>query len=153
MLSSLLEATIDREIVFLRELAATQVVQSPKPGAWSPKQELGHLLDSAVNNHVRFANAALAGAYTGPGYDQNAWVDLHGYQTMPWLELIDLWYDHNRLLVQLVRRIPADRLASLCTIGGDAPVHLSALIGDYILHMQHHIDHLLARVNVTRYPQ
>jgi len=43
-------------------------------------------------------------------------------------------------------------LASLCTIGGDAPVTLSTLIGDYILHRQHHIDHLLARVKVTRYP-
>ena len=40
---------------------------------------------------------------------------------MPWLELIDLWYDHNRLLAQLIHRIPADRLASLCTIGGTAP--------------------------------
>lgn len=153
MLASLLEATIDRELVVLRALGATQAVQSPRPGAWSPKQELGHLVDSALNNHIRFVNAALNGTYTGPGYAQDDWVDLHGYQTMPWLELIDLWYDHNRLLVQLVRRIPADRLASLCIIGSDAPVTLSALIGDYILHMQHHIDHLLARVNVTRYPQ
>ncbi len=121
MLASLLESTIDREIVFLRALAATHAIQTPKPGAWSPKQELGHLLDSAVNNHVRVVNAALAGAYTGPSYAQNEWVDLHGYQSMPWLELIDLWYDHNRLLAQLIHRIPADRLASLCTIGGTAP--------------------------------
>lgn len=153
MLAPLLEATIDREIVYLRQLSATQAAQAPRPGAWSPKQELGHLIDSAVNNHVRFAGAAIAGSYNGPGYAQDAWVELHGYQSMPWLELIDLWYDHNRLLVQLIKRIPAERLTSPCVVSDGAPLELSALIGDYVLHMQHHVDHLLRRENVTRYPQ
>ena len=110
MLAPLLEATIDRELVYLRQTSATQAAQVPKPGTWSPKQELGHLVDSAVNNHVRMAGAAISGSFSGPTYAQDAWVELHGYQSMPWLELIDLWYDHNRLVVQLVRRIPAERM-------------------------------------------
>ncbi len=153
MLASLLESTIDRELQYLRGLSATQAAQAPKPGAWSPKQELGHLVDSAANNHMRIVRAALEGSYIGPTYAQDAWVEIHGYQTMPWMELIDLWYDQNRLLVHLIKRIPADRLESPCTIGDGAPVGLSALIGDYVLHMQHHLDHLLARETVTRYPQ
>lgn len=153
MLAALLESTIDRELQYLRGLTATQAAQAPKPGAWSPKQELGHLVDSAANNHLRIVRAALEGAYTGPGYDQDAWVELHGYQTMPWMELLDLWYDQNRLLVQMIKRIPAARLESPCTVGGGAAVTLAALIGDYVLHMQHHLDHLLGRESITRYPQ
>jgi hypothetical protein len=38
-------------------------------------------------------------------------------------------------------------------VGKDAPVTLEFLIDDYILHMQHHLDHILAREHVTAYPR
>jgi hypothetical protein len=31
----------------------------PTPSGWSPKEELGHLLDSAANNHQRIVRAQL----------------------------------------------------------------------------------------------
>ncbi len=75
----------------------------PKTGAWSPKQELGHLIDSAANNHIRFVLASLEGEFRGAGYAQDTWVDAHGYQDFAWTELVDLWYSYNSLLAHLVR--------------------------------------------------
>jgi hypothetical protein len=122
------------------------------PGSWSKKQELGHLIDSATNNRVRFVTAALAGEYAGPSYEGMGWVDLGGYAETPWRDLIGLWSRLNRALVTVTDRILPDRLSAPCRIGGAAPVTLEFVIDDYILHMQHHLDHILARDHMTDYP-
>jgi hypothetical protein len=120
--------------------------------SWSPKQELGHLIDSAANNHIRFVRAALEGEFHGPGYAQDEWVKLHGYQGMPWEAIIGLWLHYNTLLARLVARIPPARLQTQCFIGSGTPVTLAFLIEDYVVHMQHHLDHLLRRAKITIYP-
>ncbi|MBS1871612.1 MAG: DinB family protein [Acidobacteria bacterium] len=121
--------------------------------AWSPKEELGHLIDSAANNHDRIVRAALDGQFNGQGYAQDDWVRLHAYQELPWTELTGLWSAFNRLIATVVARIPADRMAAECRIGEGAPHTLEYVIDDYILHMQHHLDHILGRPSVRRYPR
>src|SRR5580698_1358911 len=70
-LAQLLRQTIDREIPALRALSEEKAARAPKPGGWSPKQELGHLIDSAANNHMRFVVAATGGASRCAGYAQD----------------------------------------------------------------------------------
>jgi hypothetical protein len=119
---------------------------------WSRKQELGHLIDSAVNNRVRFINAALQGEYSGPSYDGVGWVELGGYSEMPWADLIDTWIRLNKGIVVTLKRIPVERLSAHCRIGDASPVTLQFVIEDYILHMRHHLDHILSREHMTKYP-
>jgi hypothetical protein len=75
-----------------------------------------------------------------------------GYQEMPWSTLIDLWKALNQALVAVVERVPAERLSAECRIGDAQPVTLEFVVDDYILHMQHHLDHILAREHPTAYP-
>jgi hypothetical protein len=79
-------------------------------------------------------------------------VRVHGYHEMPWLTLLDSWRQHNELLSRLVKRIPEERLTVPCRIGSADAVTLRFLIEDYVLHMQHHLDHILSREKVTQYP-
>ncbi len=122
------------------EFAAARPGGSP---SWSRKQELGHLIDSATNNRVRFVKAALEGQYVGPTYDGSGWVELAGYAEMAWTTLIDRWKAQNLFLVALLSRIPPERLSAMCSVGGGDPVTLEFLIDDYMRHMQHHLDHIL----------
>jgi hypothetical protein len=127
--------------------AITEASAAARPageGGWSRKQELGHLVDSAVNNRVRFVNAALAGQYAGPSYDGDGWVDLGGYADMRWSDVIGLWTALNRALVAVVERIPEGRLSAPCRIGDGDTVTLEFVIADYIDHMQHHLRHVLS---------
>jgi hypothetical protein len=101
---------------------------------------------------MRFVRAALEPVYEGPGYAQNEWVEIHEYQEAPWEELVDFWFQYNRMLVRVIERIPRDGFETPCTIGGSAPVPLGFVIEDYILHMRHHLDHLLGREVITDYP-
>jgi len=152
-LAQSLEQVVAFESVNLRVLTDEEAALRPAgPASWSRKEELGHLIDSAVNNHVRFTRAWLENEFTGPSYDQNGWVRAHGYHELPWLLLLDTWRPHNDLLGRLVKRIPEERCGAPCRIGGGAPVTLEFLIEDYILHMQHHLDHILGREKITQYP-
>ena len=101
-----------------------------REGGWSRKEILGHLIDSALNNHQRFVRAALAGAYDGPSYQQEGWVAMHGYEYMPWSVLLEHWLGQNQLLCEVVERIPEERFDALCRIGESAPVTLRFLLED-----------------------
>jgi hypothetical protein len=151
-LAQLLRQTIDREMPELRAFNDERAARAPKPGSWSPKQELGHLIDSAANNHMRFVLASTEGAYEGPGYSQDRWVEAHGYQDLAWMEIVELWYRCNVLLVHLVERIAEERMESRCIVGSST-VTLRFLIEDYVLHMQHHLDHVLSRPVVKPSPR
>jgi hypothetical protein len=58
----------------LESFPKKRVESKPTPSTWSPKEELGHLLDSAANNHQRIVRAQLENNSAMPGYDQNRWV-------------------------------------------------------------------------------
>jgi hypothetical protein len=147
-----------REIIqdeFARLRSITKQDSNARTGGgsgWSRKQELGHLIDSATNNRVRFIVAALNGNYRGPTYDGEGWVELGGYADTDWVELVELWTRSNKALVRAIERIPNERLSAQCKVGDADTVTLMFLIEDYILHMQHHLDHIFGREQQTAYP-
>jgi hypothetical protein len=116
-----------------------------REGGWSKKEILGHLVDSALNNHQRFVRAALDGFYEGPFYRQEGWVAMHGYKLMTWPMLVEHWRCQNELLCEVVERIPEDRLNAPCRVGTDAPVTLRFLVDDYLDHLGHHVLQITGR--------
>ena len=152
-LSERLRNAIDTEGPRLASLSeAEAAVRGANNEGWSPKQELGHLIGSATNNRVRFVVAALERAYTGPTYDGPGWVKIGGYADSSWVDLVDLWMRSNQALARAIEHIPEERFSAPCKIGGGDEVTLDFLIEDYVLHMQHHLDHILSRDQLTTYP-
>src|ERR1051325_8023102 len=80
----------------LRRIGDTEASLRTAPGNWSKKEILGHLLDSAVNNHHRFVRAQQVEQFTFPAYAQEHWVSSQAYAERPWPELVDLWHLYNR---------------------------------------------------------
>jgi hypothetical protein len=137
--------TVEGASLQLRSLTDSQAAKPRAPGKWSPKQVIGHLIDSAANNHQRFVRAQQGPELVSPGYAQDAWVAAQGYQEASWEELTALWRAYNRHLARVIARIPEDRRTVMCTIGADAPVTLAFVASDYVRHMRHH----LAQVGVV----
>lgn len=158
-LAARLRNLIAAELPALHSLTEEQALRKPAgPTAWSPKQELGHLIDSAANNHLRFVRAAIAPETNGTplhfdSYAQDAWVYIHAYQDTPFSATIAFWSQYNTFIAALIERIPPASLAVNCIVGLSAEATLGFLIDDYIVHMQHHLDHLLQRPHITPYPQ
>ena len=91
------------------------------PGGWSSKQVLGHLIDSASNNHQRFVRAALQPSLDFPGYDQAGSVRVQAAQEASWWLLVTLWSAYNHLLAHVIAQIPDSKLETPCRIGTAEP--------------------------------
>jgi hypothetical protein len=151
-LAAALREMIDRELPHLEALTEEAANQTDgRPASWTRKQELGHLIDSAANNHMRIVLASIDGEFRGMGYAQDKWVAAHAWGELEWKFLVDLWHRFNTLLAHLVERIGEGQMENRCVIGWGV-VNLRFVIEDYVVHMQHHIDHLLARKRITTYP-
>ena len=142
-----LRALINEVPPKLSKLPPSQVKLKPSPGKWSPKEELGHLLDSAANNHQRIVRTQLEDEPKMPGYDGNAWVELHKYEERDWQEMIDLWRALNRQLLVAAEAVPESAWSRTCTIADSLPLTLKFVFEDYIDHMVHHLKHIGVQVN------
>ena len=111
-------------------------------GGWSRKQVIGHLIDSASNNHQRFVRATLQGSLEFPRYDQDGCVRVQAVQNAPWPLLVSLWTNYNLYLAHVISNLPADKLKAHCKISEDKPVTLSFLAEDYLTHLLHHLGQI-----------
>ena len=123
----------------LRALSDAEAAAPHAAGKWSKKQILGHLIDSASNNHQRFVRAQEGAEFSGPRYEQEHWVGVQDYASSSWEELIEFWRLYNRHLAHVIRRIPKERLNVSCRIGPAEPVTLGFVVEDYLTHLKHHL--------------
>jgi hypothetical protein len=130
---------IDAAEARLRQVSALASLLPVLKGGWSRKQVIGHLVDSASNNHQRFARAMLQDPLEFPGYDQAANVRVQAVQEADWLLLITLWASYNRYLAHVIAQLPEDRAGTVCHIGRGEPVTLGFLVEDYLAHLLHHL--------------
>ncbi|HCT44760.1 MAG: metal-dependent hydrolase [Phycisphaerae bacterium] len=138
----------------LFELQESFVSKPRKEGAWSRKQILGHLIDSASVNHQRFIEAQVNDSIVFDCYAHREWVELQGYQEQDWEELVTLWSALNMHLCTIVERIPEEILRKQHTahrfdqmayrpVPKDQPSTLGYIIEDYFAHLQYHLDQIL----------
>jgi DinB superfamily len=109
-------------------------------GGWSRKQIIGHLIDSASNNHQRFVRALLQDEIHLPTYDQEGNVRVQRYQEMQWGQLVGFWESYNRFLAHVLAGVPKAKLSTPCYIGNNPKMTLEELAEDYVRHLQHHLD-------------
>jgi hypothetical protein len=127
----------------LRAIPEAKAAERPAGMTWSRKTILGHLIDSASNNHQRFVRAQLQPEMSFPPYVQDRWVAVQGCDDRAWADLVDLWQAYNRHLLHVAARIPADTLDNLCNVSADEPQTLRHHVTDYVVHMKHHLDQIL----------
>ena len=127
----------------LRKIDEHAASVRPAPGKWSKKEILGHLIDSAANNHQRFIRLQLGARLELPGYSQDDWVRLGRYQDRPWSEIIDLWKLYNTQLADVIRSMDPGALRNIWRAPDGKDVDLEFIARDYVVHMRHHLKQIL----------
>lgn len=149
-IASALRAVIDDAEPRLRAISEAGSLRHPAPGKWCSREILGHLIDSAQNNHGRFVRAQLRDNLVFPGYAQDAWVRLQGYRDTPWLELVELFVAYNHHLARVIGRVPSETASrpraehNLHELAwrrtkADEPATLGYFMADYVEHLEHHL--------------
>ena len=135
------ETTVDETAAWLRTVPDTDARWRPKSGAWSSIEIIGHLIDSACNNHRRWILGQTPGLSKFDGYEQDLWVSRNAYADESWADLVALWAAYNRHLRHVIARTPAKHLPmSAMSPDGDGPVSLGFLMQDYVGHIRQHLE-------------
>jgi hypothetical protein len=111
------------------------------PDGWCAREIVGHLIDSACNNHRRWIIGQTPGLAKFDGYEQNDWVSRNHYADESWGDLVALWGAYNRHLRYVISNTPVDRLRMSATSpdGGES-VSIGFLMQDYVGHIHHHLE-------------
>jgi uncharacterized damage-inducible protein DinB len=147
------ERTVEEAARRLRALSEEESERRPAPGVWSAKETVGHLVDSAANNHQRFVRAQARPDLDFPGYEQDEWIAAQHYQDARWPDLVELWRLYNRHLAHVVARVPEAELKrprhphslqriAFRPVPERDPATLEYLIRDYVEHLRHHLNQI-----------
>ena len=146
--------TLEVSSARLMEIPESASQLSSRVGEWSPKQIIGHLIDSAANNHQRFVRAQFSNDLVHEGYQQDEWVKVQQYNEAPWSQLVQLWKLYNLHLAHVMAAMPdqvrtrvrekhsLDQIAWQ-TVDKATPVSLDYLVRDYVAHMKSHLSQIL----------
>lgn len=125
----------------LTQLSEESMSEKPLPNKWSKKEILGHLLDSATNNHHRFVRGQFENV-PEIRYDQEKWNQFNFYQKIDTKQLIEFWRIYNIQLIEIIKQIPAENLQREIRVG-EQLLTMEFLISDYVEHLEHHLKQII----------
>ena len=140
-----LHAAVRAGLDLFQHVDETRTSERPRPGGWCAREVLGHLVDSACNNHRRFVIGRGSPPLVFQGYNQDEWVARQGYARVPFRDIVPLWAAYNRHLAYVIATTPQAALANAGD-GPDGRVTLGFLMSDYVRHLRHHLEQLRALV-------
>ncbi|HEX8499260.1 MAG TPA: DinB family protein [Pyrinomonadaceae bacterium] len=149
--------TIEEASARLLSLTDAEAAARRGEGDWSAKETLGHLVDSAANNHQRFVRAQFKEDLVFDGYAQDDWVRAQRYADEPWPLVVNLWRFYNLHLAHVCRHAPEAerrrprarhnlREIGFAQVTPGEPATLEHLMRDYVEHLKHHLRQILGEV-------
>jgi len=132
---------IDKVPNILSEISEENMSVKPLPTKWSKKEIIGHLIDSATNNHQRFVRGQFEDV-PEIRYDQNKWNEYSFYQKIDSEQIISFWTIYNKQLLEIIKRIPTENLKRQIKVGENL-LTIEFLIADYVEHLEHHLKHII----------
>lgn len=142
--STKLKEIIEQSKPRLLDLTESQVSAKPYDDKWSLKEILGHLVDSAGNNHQRIVRMQEKSDIGTFKYSQPHWVASQYYQKESWNDLVYAWYYTNKHLAHVIEHVNPATLKNTCDVGDREPAMLESIVTGYIRHVQHHIDQIFS---------
>ncbi len=129
----------------MQGFSETKATEHQLMGQWSKKEELGHLIDSAANNHQRFVRMQIDNYLQLPQYKQNEWVDVQKYNERKWVDVIELWLTYNKQILHVIKNANSLKLRNEASFPDHGTLTLQFLMDDYVDHMEHHLKRILEK--------
>lgn len=129
----------------IRKLSDAELHHKAAPGKWSKIEIMGHLIDSARYNLLRFTEAQYKPLpYVVEGYAQDDLVRVNDYQNLPVETILDTWKALNNHIVLLLAKLNQEQ-QHIPIIRNGEPRTLGWLAEDYLDHMEHHLAQIFGR--------
>lgn len=138
-----LRGALDCALPLLEMIPEAKAADKPLPGKWSPKEIIGHLIDSACNNQQKFVRAMAETRARFPGYAQDLWVATQRYNERSWNDLITFWHLYNPHIAHIIENADPESLQNKITIIDAGEFTLEFIMQDYVEHLKHHLLQIL----------
>ncbi len=139
LLISRLEKHLDDVPARIKSFSANELLKKPAPGKWSKKEIMGHLVDSAIYNIIRFTQAQYQPSpYVVEGYAQDDLVAVNDYQNLPLEHILETWKCLNRHIIFILSNLSKEK-REIAIVRRGEPKTLGWLAEDYVNHMEHHL--------------
>ena len=147
-----IERHINAAVERWHQLPDKTLLFRPSENDWSAKEIIGHLIDSASNNHQRFVRLQLTDRLDFPDYGQDNihWVKIQSYQHHPWHDLLELWRYFNLQLARIIRTVDPSCLTHVWQIDAQTSITLFDLMTDYLRHLENHLDQLVDTIEAFK---
>ncbi len=132
---------IEKAPNLLNQIGEEKMSEKPAPNKWSKKEIIGHLIDSATNNHHRFIRGQFE-AMPEIQYDQNEWNKYSFYQQIDSKHIVLFWSIYNKQILEIIKRISKDNLKNQVKVG-DNSLTIECLFIDYVEHLEHHLKQVI----------
>lgn len=140
---------LDRMSAALPSLVKTDTSYRSEEGKWSKKEELGHLIDSALNNLKRFTEISFSPSPMQiVQYNQNGLVAANAYNEEELLILVELWVRLNQRILAVWIAQGSELDAHQLVMPDGTQNDYRFLKEDYVEHMKHHLDTILTLASV-----
>lgn len=108
------------------------------------KQILGHLIDSASNNHQRMIRLQYNSELIFPDYrqDNNRWIAIQNYQEANWTNIVQLWKFFNLQIIQVIENVDKSKLQNHWYDFEGTRVTLDDMIIGYLEHLNLHMNEI-----------
>jgi L-cysteine desulfidase len=134
-------ATWEQKLI---ELPIETITQNRNKQNRTVKQILGHLIDSAANNHQRMVRLQYNDKLTFPDYqqDNDLWIVLQDYQNADWNTIIQLWKYYNLHMIQVIKSVDQSKLNNSWLSFENITVTLQQMIEGYLGHIDLHLGEI-----------
>ncbi len=143
-----LRQVVNGTLPSLLNITEIDASDNPSPDKWSKKEILGHLIDSACNNHQKFVRTMAQSSTDFTGYQQNHWVDSQKYNATRWSDLVEFWKHYNLHIAHIIGNVDPAVLSNEITIEGVGPFTLEFIMKDYAEHLKHHLKQILPNADL-----
>src|SRR5688572_33079531 len=109
-IAAALNDAVDEGLRLFGKAGDAETLARPAPDQWNAREVLGHLIDSACNNHRRFVLGQSADIEKFDGYDGEQWVARQRPGEESWQDLVTLWSAYNRHLAHVIACAPPETL-------------------------------------------
>lgn len=128
----------------LKNLSFDTISQKRNKQNRTIKQILGHLIDSAANNHQRMVRLQYNEKLNFPDYqqDNDLWIELQDYQNADWNIIIQLWKYYNLHMIHVINSVDYSKLNNSWQSFEDNTVTLKQIIEGYLGHVELHFNEI-----------